>query len=350
MADSDRRSPPHLKETLLEKPASFSFFQAIRLLRYYVQQEQGETGDKYLHDNLRIRPDLSLAFPGTDMVGLKEKRDGDQLQYEITATFLGLYGAASPLPTFYTEELLDDATEDMEVVRDFLDIANYPLYPLLIRAWSKYRLDVKVLDEQDQDYLERLFCLFGLGTQSLRDCVPRSYELLRYIGLFSQWPRSAVGLKTVVGDALRVADVNVEQCLLRKVPIPMDQRCYLGVQGYTLGDDAYVGQEIEDRLGRFRLVVGPMDEEKYHSCLPGSANNKWIAELVGLYVLQPLECELELVMLPDDAQTARLGGDKWSQLGYDTWVFSTPKIDEARARFPLSDNRPDKGEACYDRR
>jgi len=44
--------------------------------------------------------------------GLGEvERDGHR--FLITATFLGLYGVSSPLPTFYTEDLMDEASQDI---------------------------------------------------------------------------------------------------------------------------------------------------------------------------------------------------------------------------------------------
>ena len=56
---------------------------------------------------------LSLAHAGTDVAGLKELPQAEDaepspnaLRYALELSFLALYGASSPLPTFYTEELI----------------------------------------------------------------------------------------------------------------------------------------------------------------------------------------------------------------------------------------------------
>ena len=347
MADADRRQTPALspdstlpsiKEDLLQKTPAYAFFQAVRLLRYFAGREGMQDELRFLNDTLRVRPALSLAFPGTDMTDMQELCTEDEcIRYRITATFLGLYGSSSPLPTFYTEELLDDASDDVSVVRDFIDIVNTPLYPLLIRAWTKYRLLIKLVEEHDQDYLERLFCLCGLGLPELRNRIMRPIRLLRYIGLFSQWPRSALGLQTLLSDSLGGVPVDVEPCTLQKVRIPDDQRFSLGQENNCLGEDAVVGELVEDRLGRITVRIGPMSAEDYHQCLPGSDRYEWIVQLIRLYLVQPLSCNLQLVMRPAEAQNAQLGGTTWSALGLDTWVFSTLQPERAEAPFQIEE-------------
>ncbi len=343
MADAHREPTPPLSiwGDLKETPAAFSFFQAMRLVRFHVENDLGHKSGDFYSNFLRIRPELSLAFPGTDITALDEiiEQEDDtsdaSLLYRIEATFLGLYGSSSPLPTFYTEDLMDEASDDISVVRDFIDIVNYPLFPLVIQGWTRFRPVIKVIDEQNERYLEMFFCLLGLGFPELRRKLPHSYELLRYIGLFTQWPRSALGLKTLIADALGTDAVDIEPCIHRRVKIPEDQRLSLGVVNNALGDECYLGEEIDDRLGKFKLVVGPVDEEVYHSCLPQSKNYYWLEELVTLYVSQPLECDLELVLTPEEARHPCLGQEKWGSLGYDCWLYSSDTPADSRAEFPL---------------
>jgi len=348
MADADRRSSAAVKrkpkalpvkQDLIENTPGYSFFQAIRLLRFFAGREGMKDDERFLNENLRVRPQLSLGFPGTDMTNMREVRDDDEgvLQYHITATFLGLYGSSSPLPTFYTEDLLDDQNEDLDVVRDFVDIVNTPLYPLIIRAWSKYRLSIKVLDEREPDYLERLYCLCGLGLPELREGIQHPYRLLRYTGLFTQWPRSALGLKTLLSDALGGVPVDVEPCKRRRVRIPDDQRLQLGVQGNALGEDAVLGELVDDRLGKIAVHIGPMHAEDYHATLPNTDRYEWVIQLIRLYLVEPLTCELEFSMIPEDTRHAELGGFTWAALGLDTWLYSSEIPEQAKATFQVTE-------------
>ena len=108
-----------LIDELVEHGHEFSFVQVMRLARRYLDSD-GEAGIPGIpwQERVRIRPELSLAFPAADVA--KVERDGDNLR--VTATFLGLYGPSSPLPTFYTEDLMEESSNDESVFRDFLDI------------------------------------------------------------------------------------------------------------------------------------------------------------------------------------------------------------------------------------
>jgi len=334
MAGEDRGSPPHLKSDLLEKAHEFSFFQVMRLLRLLISKpEILGTKESVDEEHIRVRPELSLSFPPADVAKVEET-DPERPLYSITATLLGLYGSSSPLPNFYTEDLLDEASEDMSVTRDFIDIFNHRLYLLLFRCWTKYRLFLKVVEENNPEVLEKLFCLIGLGERVLRKDLPEPYSLIRYTGLFTQFPKSASGLRTLLQDALGGIPMEVIPCLKRVVRIPPDQRLLTGTAGNSLGEDSFLGEEIEDRMGKFRLRIGPLQSGPFHSLLPGSPDHERVAFLTKFYLLDVLEFDIELILKQREAETACLGGSQWSRLGLDTWVFSLGHLDEVGVIFP----------------
>ncbi|MCX8117638.1 MAG: type VI secretion system baseplate subunit TssG [Desulfobacterota bacterium] len=330
MASPDRRSPAALKSDLFEKAHEFSFFQVMRLLRLLLRS--GKTGASQEEQHLRLRPELSLSFPPADVARIEEV-DSERPLYLVTVTLLGLYGASSPLPTFYTEDLLEEASEDLSVTRDFLDILNNRIYHLLHRCWLKYRLFLQVIEEEDQTILEKLFCLIGLGEEALRKDVPDVYSLLRYTGLFTQFPKSASGLRTLLHDAFGRIPVEVIPCVKRVVKLPLDQRCSLGISGCRLGQESYLGEEIEDRMGKFRLSIGPLSSEPYHRLLPGTPDHRRLIFLTRFYLLDAFEFDIELILAAGEARTTSLGGSRWSLLGLDTWLFSHETLGEGRAIF-----------------
>jgi len=334
MAGPDRKSALDLKLDLLKQGHEFSYFQALRLLCRVGGAGEESIGDAGGVDrNLRIRPDLSLGFPASDVVRIEET-PGGPADYRVTVSFLGLYGASSPLPTFYTEDLIDESLADSATTRDFLDIFHHRLYLLLFRCWSKYRQFVKVVEEESPDDLEKLFCLMGLGEPELRKVAGGPYGLLRYIGLFTQHPRSAAGLEGMLRDAIGGPPVELIPCLLRKARIPPDQRAALGESGGRLGEDCFIGHEIDDRMGKFRLRIGPLDAGRFDSLLPGRPEHHRVTAMVALYLTDPLEYDLELVLSGGEAETACLGARRWSALGLDTWSFSGDVLPEAGVIIP----------------
>ncbi len=334
MAGKGGRSFSDLKMDLLKEGHAFSFFQAVRLLRFFQAPSQDvNLSHPEAPDHISIRPKLSLAFPPADIDRVEEitTEDGGR-RFLITATLLGLYGASSPLPTFYTEDLMDEAGDEESVSRDFIDIINHRLFLLLFESWAKYRQFMQVVEEKNDDNLVRLFSLLGLGEKPLREDITDAYGLIRYIGLLTQFPRSAVGLRCLLQDALGDISVNVVSCVKTKARIPEDQRCSMGMTGCTLGSDSYVGEEIDDRMGMFRLQVGPINSQQFQSLLPGGKDRERLKFLTKFYVTDPLEYDMELILAEGEAQPVSLGRLEWSRLGWDTWIFSGDLLQEASVR------------------
>lgn len=321
MAAQNRPETPdltaELKRALIRDARRFSFFQVLRLL-----ERLGDAGV------VRIRPELSFVFPASDVAEVRElveQEDGEK-GFEVLATFLGLYGASSPLPNFYTEELFEEALEDSSVKRDFLDILNQRLYELLYEIWHKYHLAVEVTERGSRAHLDRLFCLMGLGTKEAVDSVEDARLMLRYLGLLTQWPRSAAALETLLRDRLELRRLHVIPCIERRVRIPEEQRCRLGAQPCTLGQDAVIGSETRDMQGKFRIEVGPVDRETFFSLSPGGEKERLLRRQVNFYLNVPLECEIKLTMDGRQVHTTRPGAEHWSHLGMDTWIFSGSQL------------------------
>ncbi|WLE99138.1 MAG: type VI secretion system baseplate subunit TssG [Candidatus Electrothrix communis] len=338
MAGTDRGTPLDLgldiKLSLLKRGKEFSFFQAVRLLRLYLNApSSADASLPYGHDQLHIVPHLSLAFPASDIESIEEETSPEENNsFRIQANFLSLYGASSPLPVFYTEELLAEASEEESASRDFLDIIHQRLYLLFFQSWLKYRQFQQVYEEQDSSHIDRLFCLLGLGEPEFREHVKDAPSLLRYTGLFSQAPRSAQGLKTLLTDSLNLP-VDIISCLKRKAKIPEDQRIRLGADEVGLGNDSFLGEEIDDRMGKFRIKIGPLDEPNYRALFPGSALYNKVVMLTDLFVTDPLEYDIEVTMAGQQAKTVCLGGEQWSRLGLDSWLSSEEYIGEKSNLF-----------------
>ncbi|MGE4263167.1 MAG: type VI secretion system baseplate subunit TssG [Desulfovibrio sp.] len=328
---------PSLLEQLRSNPRAFSFVQAVRLLRQAHGGADTAQAERFLRERLRVRSLLSLGFPATDLTELEDlpPREGesgpDQDRFRLTATFLGLYGPSSPLPTFYTEELLDEQSEDRSVSRDFLDVVGDGFFTLFFLAWTRHRLSLKAWEERDAATMERLFSLVGLGDPEVRNVFSTPGLMLRSAGLLTQFPRSAAGLRGLLSDRAG-APVTVVQCVSRNVPIPEDQRCILGQDTAQLGASAWLGSEVRDDTGKFRLEVGPLDAETYHKIIPQGDWHMSIVRLVRFYCTEPLEFDVLLRLDPAEAEDARLGTGTWSQLGCDAWL-GRAEGEEPRALF-----------------
>ncbi|MFO7752651.1 MAG: type VI secretion system baseplate subunit TssG [Desulfobacteraceae bacterium] len=312
-------------DRLLSGGASFSFVQAIRLILHKIASgEEFESGshEEILEKFVRVRPELSLRFPGTDITSV-EKAGKDSSMFRITATFLGLYGASSPLPSFYTEDLIEEFNEEKSIKRDFVDVINCRLYPVFFRIWAKYRLFYKICEENDPKAVNMIYSLLGLENEHLRSRIFNLEKYYRYTGLAIQFPRSAEGLETMIRDFFSLdSDVTVRQCVFRRVSIPCDQYSRLGAAYCTLGEDSVIGTTVVDISGKFRILIRGADAETLHFFLPDGPAFGELEQMVMYYVNQPLSWGLAVEVEGRELETARPGNPRWSHLGWNTWLFS----------------------------
>jgi type VI secretion system protein ImpH len=321
MAGKTGRQIPNIKKRLLDKGSDFSFIQAYRLLKYSILQEEGTALDESEIDKrIFVHPQLSLTYPESDVNKIDELSSNHFL---MEVTFLGLYSSSSPLPTFYTEDLLYEQSEDKSVSRDFLDIINFPLYQTFFKSWSKYRLFYSIIEHANLDTLQRLYCLIGLEGEKIREKIESPFSLLRYIGLLTHFPKSAESLKSLLSDALDEPTIKIIQCIPRIAKLPEDQRFTLGISGNSLGNDSFIGTETIDRMCKFRVQAGPFGSDAFHRLLPDKSFFHKMKQLINFYIDQSFIWDFKIFLKGDSIQTTILGNNKWSHLGWNTWLFST---------------------------
>ena len=353
MADSTGKPTAPVKLDLLENGKFYSFAQALRILALR-HRKHGETTDRFLRRMIRVHPDLSLAFPATDMVDIRyidhdghgrrheipgdaaasSGGDGDRRRidgeagdengrYHVTATFLGLYGASSPLPAFYTEELIEDANDDIFVTRDFINILNSRFYAHFHRVDVKYRPMLEAIENADGKTHLVLDALYGFGDKNLieRDGVlPR---LRRFSGLLTQMPRSASGLQAILREMAEHDGIFVEQCTRDVCEIPMNARCRLGQSNHALGHNGWLGGEYTDRDNHFSIHVRDVGARLLHSLLPeGGGLLRTLAEAARYYVSAAPSFDFLLSVARDAIRPLKLGKTGRGRLGVNSWLFS----------------------------
>lgn len=336
MAGTARGSAHFLKGRLLEEGSGHSFVQALRLLRRVLMAEGGVGDRKAFWRRVKVRPHLSMAFAPADIHDVRQVGEGPS-RYQVTVEFMGLYGSTSPLPNFYTEDLLDEQSEGKTATRDFLDLVNATIYPLQFQSWSKHRLFHSLVEERDPAALERLFCLLGMPDLGRGCQYVDPYALLKYIGLFALASRPMEGLRGLLADYFGLP-FELEPCIEHWVRIPPEQRCRLGVTGQRLGEDSCLGSEVRDSMGKFRIQVGPLDAEAFHRFRPGGSSFRELAELVRLYCRDSPCWDLRITLRPGQAVPVRLGDPEWSKLGLGAWLLpAQPQSGCVTVDFPEPD-------------
>jgi type VI secretion system protein ImpH len=326
MAGTNGHAPPTLEASLLAEGHRFAFFQALRLLNHLLEGA-GASG-------VRVRPDLSLSFPASDIARIEKRANGDG--YTVTASFLGLYGTSSPLPAFYTEDLFRDGRDDSTAARDFIDILHHRLYALLFESWKKYRLFIQVAEFNNHSHLGMLYAIAGLSGAPDTEDDPDAYALVRYTGLFGGHARSALALQTLLADVLRGIPVEIISCVPRRVKIAPDQRLELGGEESALGKNSFIGEELMDVQGKFRVRIGPVSHHRFRALLHGGEEQRRLARLIDRFVTDPLEYDFQLTLARGHVRPTCLGAREWSRLGLDTVLFAGNLDQEVTVTYPAA--------------
>lgn len=336
MEAQDRKPAPLLMRQLESHPRDFSFYQALRVLRFTHQWEDGDKADMFalFRRHVRVRPLLSLGFPSVDIHGIENfpaptenaateayvDSAATQPLWQLTVTFLGLYGTSSPLPAFYTEDLITDYVQGMEVNRDLTDVVNQPFYELLWLCWRRYRVALRIVEEGDSACFRKLWALGGKDPDLLQQKGLYAEYNLRRLALYAQHPRSEQAVTTLLRDVLNIDAIRIRPLKMRAKPLPYSQRCRMGIANSQLGDDCVVGSAIQDCNSAFDLDIGPVDMNTYRSLLPGGELHKKMRWYLNDFLDQPLDFMLNLFLKKDEDRSARLQPDAWGSLGEDMWL------------------------------
>lgn len=376
---------------LAREGRQFDFVQAVRLIEW---ASSGAARVGYLgpasKEPVRFAAHPSLAFPCADIESISvEVGDSDAMtRYLITVNFMGLLGPASPLPPFYTLEVLRDETN---AVRDFLDFFNHRLISLFYRACTKYRLGLdEVRDARERGdgidaptdvfpqmpalpemgpepvatrvgVVERgpakggvdevLFSLIGLRGAVLRRAGSVDWSrLLPFAGLLTMRAHSAPVLANILSHYFDGIPVQIRELVGRWVAIPEDQQARLGRPSCRLiderkresesagGEAAVIGARVADVAGKIRVILGPLSFHRFVWFLPGGGSRRPLYDLVRFLVSDQLDFDVELRLRGTRVPPLRLGSER-CRLARSTWLNDFPERKARCASLVLGADR-----------
>jgi type VI secretion system protein ImpH len=351
MAATNGRKNTGLSEQLLREPYRFDFFQAVRLLEWWMR-ERAEQDPRWPRQPVGVDqpPDRevvrfqalpSLGFPAAAVHRIKAPQpnghgpDGPLPPAEMIVTFLGLTGPQGVLPQHYTALLLRRLRDKDSALRDFLDLFNHRAISLFFRAWEKYRLPIAYersrLDETGattDPCTWSLYCLTGLGTEGLRGRLDIDDEaFLFYSGHFAHFPRSAVGLECLLEDYFE-PPVRVQQAQGQWLTLENDDRSRLPGPDQPLGRNSELGvnliagERIWNVQSKFRLRVGPLSYAAFRRFTPNGDGLRALCQMTRTYVGPELDFDVQPVLRAAEVPLCQLTADAGDapRLGWNTWL------------------------------
>ena len=297
----------------------YSLFQAVLLVVDRLREAHPDLDDEALYDRLEFQANPSLGFPASDIDRVEFFEEHGQVRARLSMNLISLVGAGSPLPAFYGEQALGE--EDGNPTRDFLDVFHHRLQRLMLPIWRKYRYCARFQSGARDPFSEQLFALIGLGGEDIRKASQLNWKrLLPYLGLLSLRAHSAALIESVLRYYFKHAELNLEQCIERRVDVLGEQRNRLGSANSLLSQDLVLGEQVRDRSGKFRIHISELDWQRFHEFLPIGIGYQPLCSLVRFTLRDPLEYDIRLVLRRQDIRELCIGEQNICRLGWTSWL------------------------------
>lgn len=314
-----------LLQRLLAQPQKFDLFQAISLLeREGVAEGRAEIGEPGV-EAVRLGSHLSLGFEASDVRAASRQPPTGEA-FRLTTPVLSLAGHAGPLPTVFTEMLLERQGAKDFATADFLDIFHHRLLSLFYLNRKRRRPGLGWASPQASTVARASSRLCGLQADAHGSHRPR----LRHAGLLGGAPRSMAALCALLSDRYAMPFTG-EQFAGGWQRLEDDELTALGDarRPPELGRTAFVGRRVWDQAAGIRLRADGQPLERVLQLLPGGELHEDFKAAVRHFLPSALRVEVCLRPAAGEVPPGRLTGGDAPRLGWNAWMGDT----ERGARF-----------------
>jgi type VI secretion system protein ImpH len=174
----------------------------------------------------------------------------------------------------------------------------------------------------------------GLADKNLRGETPINWcKMLSYAGMLAGRSRSPQVVSGIVAHCFDLEDVSIEQWVVRKVRIPVEQAMCLGVANGSLGEDTIIGDEVKDCTGKFVICVKGLTQERFADFLPSGKEYQPFCRLIEFILREQMAFDLDLELKHVEASALSLGGKNGFSLGWTSFMGSNNQNRKVRIQI-----------------
>jgi type VI secretion system protein ImpH len=329
------------------------------------RREEADEPDGWdIAQRFRFRADLSAAFPGQEISGLKlarpmpPRRSGRprSITYanEVIEVRTPDYVVAStigPLPEPYTDWVRMQEKLREHAMADFLDLFNQRLNVLRFEGKSRQTLGLNTLPPAETPHAHYLAALMGMGRPELAAQVPMPRRAwLALAGLLGKCRKSTPVLAHVLSLYLG-EKVTPTEFTGGWQSIEENDRIALGRRNHGLGRTIVLGRRVWDQQARLRLEVAPLDYARFCQLLPPSERERLridtnddsayfnsFVTLLRILLDRQCDCEVRLSVraetIPPSAMQSRANeGYRGLRLAQSAWLEGGARNMPRQAAF-----------------
>lgn len=343
MAGAQWKYDSTLRDDLRDNGHRYGFFAAVKALHRLKAGSVpvGELGP-VRDECVRFQHSTALHFHAGDIESIAFDETG---RATLTATFLGLFGAASPLAAHFSEEVIRAEEDDRPTLRAFYDLFHHRMLSLYFRAWKKFRMESQFRLESEDQGTKRMLCMAGVDGHGARaESGLSRLEVLELAPLLAMRARPPRVLALALERLLPGVSVSIEQFVQRRAALDVDDRMQLGRSSNRLGTNLTLGARVVDRSARFRVIMGPVTYDECERLMPGGDQYSVLRRVIEQFTRGTLECEVDVLLKENETPGYKLGATRGALLGVNTRlggttgrrlgrmrVLLTERVEEARA-------------------
>jgi type VI secretion system protein ImpH len=282
-----------LIDKLIYSPEQFTFVKAVDVA-LVSSGVNVATGNDFPIINVSLKSKINFRSKFSDIAVVEGVKDGD---IELFTNLYGVAGIDGTFPDCYVEEFIIFNKETRSSISDFLDIFNNKILTLRYRYMKKYDLSCVSSRLKVSIFGCIMFSLSGYsdGCSELieQSIVPEQFRISCQKLLWNS-TRSSEGLEIILSNFFGI-QVKIEQFVgdFDQISNPSEcssmGRC-LG-RFNKLGIDTILGNKTWNAMKGIRVVIGPLQLEKYINFLPKqhfldqkSSQLRKIKEIIKMYV------------------------------------------------------------------
>ncbi len=312
------RESEKLVNQIVKNHSDFNFFQVVRLI-----EEASEVYNRlpigYHHsmedEALHFNTALSLIFPVHDISNINQP-GGKKSYYEMSVSFLGIFGQTGALPEFYTEQMQRQARKKHTELADFLNLFNHRLISFYYRAWEKNNLFFSYQRSLKRGTIE------NKNNQTLKDSkLNKKHIMYYYAGFFSQWPRNAINLAALLSDyfelPIKVSEFEATSQILPKNSCSLLSYAHKNNQ---LNREVFLGRTLCSFQSKIQINIGPIDYTKFSELFPTKEKISAIYELAKFYISDGIILDIRLILSANSMPPLILTHKPMMHLAWNTWL------------------------------
>jgi len=292
-----------LNQKIKSSVIKYSLAQGVRVAMTHLKNMYPNETPQTLYERLRFKSNPSLSFAKSEILKMEFVETLKGRQVEITLNFLGLFGAASPLPSHYCEMVLDSSDTD-KVLQDFLDLFNHHIQKMFYPIWQRQRYYIQYQSDLTDKFSKYMLSLLGLYSETqVHNATLNFQKILPYIGLLSMKQKSAGTLVAILRHYLEHDELEIVQCIEMNEKIPSWQLGALGEHNCSLNLDFLIGKSVKTKSSKFQILLKDIAfDGLYKYSLHGKKINE-LKELIDFALNEPLEYELCLAIQKDKVES-----------------------------------------------